>query len=210
MRAPITLRNCGLILMVLCILWIPSRVSSSENKVTPIYDPRDIEQRFEDWLAQYGREYELETNGSWWAFSAVAAVEGINKIKTGKLVSLSAQELMECDVSSDTQGCEGGDMKIAFQYIKQIGGITTENDYPYKGKDGACQKKVVTKQYLPIMRIDNKLQLPSNLSLLQLTLVILNFNSIPVESSVAPVGINSTMERQQLVMVNLGVENSGL
>ncbi|KAJ6884821.1 hypothetical protein NC652_031732 [Populus alba x Populus x berolinensis] len=63
MRTPITLRNCGLILMVLCILWIPSRVSSSENKVTPIYDPRDIEQRFEDWLAQYGREYELETNG---------------------------------------------------------------------------------------------------------------------------------------------------
>ncbi|KAJ6878045.1 hypothetical protein NC651_030708 [Populus alba x Populus x berolinensis] len=49
--------------MVLCILWIPSRVSSSGNKVTPIYDPRDIEQRFEDWLAQYGREYELETNG---------------------------------------------------------------------------------------------------------------------------------------------------
>lgn len=140
----------------------------------------------------------------------MAAVEGINKIKTGKLVSLSAQELMECDVSSDTQGCEGGDMKIAFQYIKQIGGITTENDYPYKGKDGACQKKVVTKQYLPIMRIDNKLQLPSNLSLLQLTLVILNFNSIPVVSSVAPVGINSTMERLQLVMVNLGVENSGL
>lgn len=60
------------------------------------------------------------------------------------------------------------------------------------------------------MRIDNKLQLPSNLSLLQLTLVILNFNSIPVESSVAPVGINSTMEWQQLVMVNLGVENIGL
>lgn len=48
---------------------------------------------------------------------------------------------MECDVSSDTQGCEGGDMKITFQYIKKIGGITTENDYPYKGKDGTCQKK---------------------------------------------------------------------
>jgi hypothetical protein len=32
-------------------------------------------------------------------------------------------------------------MKITFQYIKKIGGITTENDYPYKGKDGTCQKK---------------------------------------------------------------------
>ncbi|KAL9379918.1 hypothetical protein Peur_028400 [Populus x canadensis] len=134
MRAPITLRSCGLILMVLCILWIPLRVSSSENKVTPIYDPRDIEQRFEDWLARYGREY--ETN--------VAAVEGINKIKTGKLVSLSEQELMECDVSSDTQGCEGGDMKITFQYIKKIGGITTKNDYPYKGKDGTFAQQPVS------------------------------------------------------------------
>jgi hypothetical protein len=50
------------------------------------------------------------------------------------------------------------------------------------------------KQYLPIIRIEYKLQLPSNLSLLQLTLVILNFNSIPVVYSVAPVRINSTME----------------
>ncbi|KAH8490293.1 hypothetical protein H0E87_022722 [Populus deltoides] len=165
MRAPISLRSCGLILMVLCILWIPSKVSSSENKVTPIYDPRDIEQRFEDWLARYGREY--ETNGAgcenstelpaavdWRKKGAVtpikdqgqcvAAVEGINKIKTGKLVSLSEQELMECDVSSDTQGCEGGDMKITFQYIKKIGGITTKNDYPYKGKDGTFAQQPVS------------------------------------------------------------------
>ncbi|PHT66237.1 Vignain [Capsicum annuum] len=44
--------------------------------------------------------------GCCWAFSVVAATEGINKIKTGKLISLSEQELVDCDTSSN-MGCEG-------------------------------------------------------------------------------------------------------
>ncbi|XP_009609383.2 KDEL-tailed cysteine endopeptidase CEP2 [Nicotiana tomentosiformis] len=76
--------------------------------------------------------------GSCWAFSAVAAVEGINKIKTGKLVSLSEQQLVDCDVYSDNQGCNGGFMEKAFAFIKKNGGITTEKNYPYVGKDQRC------------------------------------------------------------------------
>lgn len=68
--------------------------------------------------------------GSCWAFSAVAAVEGINKLKTGKLVSLSEQELVDCDVNSENQGCNGGYMEKAFEFITKIGGVTTEDDYP--------------------------------------------------------------------------------
>ncbi|PPS17593.1 hypothetical protein GOBAR_AA02983 [Gossypium barbadense] len=74
--------------------------------------------------------------GSCWAFSTVVAVEGINKIKTGELVTLSEQELVDCD--KENQGCEGGLMEQAFQFIKQSDGITTENYYPYRAKDESC------------------------------------------------------------------------
>lgn len=76
--------------------------------------------------------------GGCWAFSAVAAIEGLHKIKSGKLVSLSEQELIDCDVESDNQGCQGGLMETAFTFIINNGGITTEKDYPYQGVDGTC------------------------------------------------------------------------
>lgn len=75
--------------------------------------------------------------GSCWAFSTVAAVEGVNKITTGKLVTLSEQELVDCDKTYN-EGCNGGLMDYAFEFIISNGGIDTEDDYPYKGIDGQC------------------------------------------------------------------------
>ncbi|XP_011086004.1 senescence-specific cysteine protease SAG39-like [Sesamum indicum] len=78
--------------------------------------------------------------GCCWAFSAVAATEGINQLTTGKLISLSEQELVDCDTSED-EGCNGGLMDNAFEFIISNGGITTESNYPYEGVDGTCNTK---------------------------------------------------------------------
>ncbi|KZV41175.1 hypothetical protein F511_10309 [Dorcoceras hygrometricum] len=77
--------------------------------------------------------------GSCWAFSTVAAVEGVNKIVTGDLVVLSEQELVDCDKAYN-QGCNGGLMDYAFQFIIKNGGIDTSVDYPYNARDGTCDQ----------------------------------------------------------------------
>ncbi|XP_058095662.1 ervatamin-B-like [Magnolia sinica] len=74
-----------------------------------------------------------------WAFSTVAAIEGITKLKTGKLHSLSVQELVDCN--TENYGCNGGYLHIAFNFIKRNRGLTAETNYPYKGVKGSCNTK---------------------------------------------------------------------
>ncbi|KAL3533793.1 hypothetical protein ACH5RR_007314 [Cinchona calisaya] len=76
--------------------------------------------------------------GCCWAFSAVAAMEGIHQLKSGKLISLSEQELVDCDTSGEDQGCNGGLMDDAFTFIINNKGLTTEGNYPYQAVDGTC------------------------------------------------------------------------
>ena len=118
---------------------IPSKIESPSYKsysykFQNLNIPQSIDWRAEGLVTNVKNQQQC---GSCWAFSAVAALEGQHAKKTGKLVSLSEQQLVDC--ITDCYGCNGCWPNVALEYIiSNEVGVDTEASYSYTGMQGTC------------------------------------------------------------------------
>lgn len=90
--------------------------------------------------------------GSCWAFSSTGALEGAWQIATGKLVSFSEQQLVDCaKFKYGNLGCSGGLQPHAYNYIES-NAMCTEDQYAYTGASHfwtSCKASKCTTPGLP-------------------------------------------------------------
>ncbi|XP_078172189.1 cysteine proteinase 1-like [Carex rostrata] len=152
-----------------------SAQAQAQAQEAPILPTNDLPEDF-DWR-EHGAVSGVKNQGSCgscWSFSASGALEGANFLATGKLETLSEQQLVDCDHECDPSeadacdsGCNGGLMTTAFGYLVKAGGLEREDDYPYTGVDrGTCKfdksKIVASVQNFSVVSIDED-QIAANL-----------------------------------------------
>jgi len=106
-----------------------------------------------------------EQCGSCWAFSTTEGVESAWFMAGHPLPNLAPQQIVDCDNNDD--GCDGGDLPTAFQYVKQYG-LEKASAYPYTAEDGTCNynkaavvAKITGFQYATQSGNETKMQLAS-------------------------------------------------
>lgn len=109
------------------------------HSTTYQYDPNDelpvaVDWRANGWVTNVKDQKDC---GSCWAFSATGTMEGQHARSSGRLVSLSEQDLVDC--VTGCYGCGGGEMNVAMDYVVNNGGDDTESSYPYTATDGTCR-----------------------------------------------------------------------
>lgn len=99
--------------------------------------------------------------GSCWAFATVANIEGQNFIVNGELLSLSEQELVDCDTNDN--GCNGGLPSNAYKdLISENMGLELEKDYEYTARGQSCRvksslEKVFLSNWISISSIEDEM-----------------------------------------------------
>lgn len=104
--------------------------------------------------------------GSCWAFSAAQTIESQVALATGKLLSLSPQQLTSCTPNvrkcGGAGGCDGAVPELAFNYTMEVGGLSEIWEYPYvsgtTGQTEECHQPAGYKR----ATITGYVQLPAN------------------------------------------------
>lgn len=82
--------------------------------------------------------------GSCWSFGTTGTIEGTYFVKTGKLLRLSEQQMIDCSWQQGDNGCSGGEDWRAYAYLLAAGGQSLDEDYGgYLGQEGKCHDKDV-------------------------------------------------------------------
>uniref|UniRef100_A0AC34GWQ3 Peptidase C1A papain C-terminal domain-containing protein n=1 Tax=Panagrolaimus sp. ES5 TaxID=591445 RepID=A0AC34GWQ3_9BILA len=98
------------------------------------------------------KDQQITKCGSCYAFAVAAAIETAVAIKTKKLLDLSEQELVDCDLANynitlpnnfTLGGCVGGSASNGIKYATKFG-LFSETQYPYIAKNGTCRASCIT------------------------------------------------------------------
>jgi cathepsin L len=113
-------------------LKVPNKIKYDNNsKLTYLNLPKSIDWRNKNNNSFVNPIKDQSVCGACWAFSALSSLESIYAISTGKLKVLSEQNIVDCAAEPGYNGCKGGWMSWAFDYIKKNNGINTQSSYPY-------------------------------------------------------------------------------
>ena len=108
--------------------------------------------------------------GSCWAFSAIGSTESAWYLTNGTLVSLSEQQLVDCNTVNS------GTMDYAFEYIAD-NGIASASNYPYTATGGSCR------QVTPTARIRGFKNVPSGSEVALMAAIAQQPVSVAVEAN---------------------------
>lgn len=112
--------------------------------------------------------------GSCWTFASVAAIESQYARVTGNLLQLSEQNLLNCGKAyftpSDSNGCNGGQAELGFNWVKANKGINLRTADPYTASySGRCTFNS-TASGVSDVRVDGWVSVPADENIIAATI----------------------------------------